>query len=82
MDYNLSTTWTVALVILALWELAWKGFALWHASRNNHRNWFIALLLINSVGILPMLYLLLNYGTPHEAEQEQYHDETVIPLQG
>ncbi len=45
------------LLFLAIWELVWKGFALWHAAKNKQRNWFIAILIINSVGILPILFL-------------------------
>jgi methionyl-tRNA synthetase len=40
-------------------ELVLKGMALWRAGRNNHPGWFIALLLINSIGILPLIYLLV-----------------------
>ncbi|MEK7613383.1 MAG: DUF5652 family protein [Patescibacteria group bacterium] len=43
--------------ILLLWSLAWKGWALWRAARNNHRYWFVALLLINTLGILEIIYI-------------------------
>lgn len=62
MDYDLSTTWTIALLIAAVWELVWKGFALWKSARKNQSAWFIALLVINSVGILPIIYLLIQRG--------------------
>lgn len=58
MTYDLSTTWTILVIILLIWDLTWKGFALWRAGRNNQSGWFIAILLINSVGILPIIYLL------------------------
>ncbi|MFA6132095.1 MAG: DUF5652 family protein [Patescibacteria group bacterium] len=45
------------LPILIVWELVWKGFAMWHAGRNNQSYWFVALLVLNTVGILPMVYL-------------------------
>lgn len=45
--------------LLALWSLFWKGLALWKSARNDERYWFIALLVINTVGILEMLYLFL-----------------------
>lgn len=41
-----------------LWSLTWKGLALWHASKRNEKWWFIALLVINTVGILEICYLL------------------------
>jgi hypothetical protein len=45
------------LVVLSLWSLLWKGFALWRAAQNNQRNWFIAMLIINTIGILEIIYL-------------------------
>ena len=39
--------------------LAIKGFALWTAAQNNKRGWFVALLFINTLGILEILYLLV-----------------------
>ena len=57
MDYHLSNTAVVLLVIALVWDMIWRGFALWRSSRNNDMPWFIALLIINSVGILPIFYL-------------------------
>lgn len=48
------------LAPLALLDLVLKGFALWKSARNGQQVWFIALLLVNSAGILPGIYLLLN----------------------
>jgi len=31
---------------LLAWSIAWKGLALWNASRNSQRNWFIAILVV------------------------------------
>lgn len=50
--------WIIALV---LWELAWKGLALWKAAQKHEKYWFLALLFINTLGILPMAYLLMDY---------------------
>ncbi|MFM6967590.1 MAG: DUF5652 family protein [Microbacteriaceae bacterium] len=44
------------VVIVAL--IALKGAALWRAGRNNQRGWFIALLVINTAGLLEIVYLL------------------------
>lgn len=46
------------IVVLAAWTLILKGLALWHAARNHQMGWFIALLVINSLGILELVYLL------------------------
>lgn len=45
------------LLTLALWDLIWKAFGLWKAARNGQIKWFIAILIINSIGILPIIYL-------------------------
>lgn len=58
MTYELTSSWTLLVVIIVLWDLVWKGLALWKAARNAQPNWFVALMVINSVGILPIVYLL------------------------
>jgi len=45
------------LVALSIWELVWKGLALWKSARNNNRNWFLAILVFNTVGLLSIIYL-------------------------
>jgi len=45
--------------ILILWSLAWKGVALWKAARNSDKYWYIAMLVINTVGILEIVYIFL-----------------------
>lgn len=47
----------VVLFILAIWVLAWKGLALWKAAKLNQREWFIAVLVLNTLGILEIIYL-------------------------
>ncbi|OGL86098.1 hypothetical protein A3I40_01885 [Candidatus Uhrbacteria bacterium RIFCSPLOWO2_02_FULL_48_12] len=42
---------------LLVWSLAWKGIALWHAARRGEVYWFVALFIVNTVGILEILYL-------------------------
>lgn len=45
------------LLILALWSVFWKGLALWHAGRKGHAKWFVVLLIVNTAGILDIIYL-------------------------
>jgi len=49
-------TW-IAIPLAIVWSMAWKGVALWRAGRNAHLGWFIALFIINSLGILPIIYI-------------------------
>jgi len=60
MTYTISTFWATVLTVLIIWELVWKGIALWRAAQDDHLGWFILLLLINSAGILPIVYILLH----------------------
>lgn len=46
--------WLLPLVIL---DLALKGIAMWKAVKNNQKYWFSVLLIINSLGILPLIYI-------------------------
>ncbi|MBN2096495.1 hypothetical protein JW752_03810 [Candidatus Peregrinibacteria bacterium] len=46
------------LIPLIIWSLIWKGIALWKCGRNNQLYWFIALLLLNTVGLLEIVYLI------------------------
>jgi len=43
--------------VMTIWTLAWKGVALWKAAKNNEKYWYVALLVINTVGILEILYI-------------------------
>ncbi len=52
---NIIPTWLIALVIL--WTIPWKGWALWKAARLSHKKWFVALLIINTLGILEIIYI-------------------------
>jgi hypothetical protein len=49
----------VMIFILILWVLPWKGVALWKAARKNNLWWFIVLLVINTVGVLEILYIFV-----------------------
>ena len=67
MTYTVSTTTAVALAVLVVWDLFWRGLALWHAAREQRRAWFITLLIINSASVLPIIYLLMHRKTDHYA---------------
>lgn len=43
---------------LTIWSIAIKGYALWVSARSAQKWWFIAVLVINTVGILELVYLI------------------------
>lgn len=48
---------TLAIILLALWEVTWTGVACWHAARDGHKGWYLFFLIINFLGIPEMIYL-------------------------
>jgi len=52
-----SPAYSFLFFLLMIWSLCWKGVALWKSSKNNQRNWFIALLIMNTAGILEIVYI-------------------------
>jgi len=46
------------IILVVLWTIVLKGFALWFSARAGQRNWFIALLILNTLGILELVYLI------------------------
>ena len=58
----------VVLIVLDLiWEAVWKGIALWRAARNGHLIWFICVLIFNTLGILPIIYIFI-FSKPKKTE--------------
>jgi len=64
--FNQYTNWTgdrmslsslLTLIIVVLWTLFWKGYAVWTAVKKDQKVWFVALLIFNTVGILEIIYL-------------------------
>ncbi|OIO42954.1 hypothetical protein AUJ64_03210 [Candidatus Pacearchaeota archaeon CG1_02_39_14] len=47
------------LLIAVAWSLVWKGLALWKSARINQPVWFVILLVVNTLGILEILYIFL-----------------------
>lgn len=55
MEFN--TLFSIWLIPLIVWEAIWKGIGLWKSAKNNQSKWFIALFILNTLGILPIIYL-------------------------
>jgi hypothetical protein len=47
----------IILLILFVWSMVAKGVALWRAANSKQRNWFVAILVLNTIGIVELLYL-------------------------
>jgi hypothetical protein len=58
--------WVLALFA---WSLVWKGLALWRAAQRGSKPWFVAFLVVNTVGILEILYLYV-FSQPRGERQK------------
>jgi hypothetical protein len=47
----------IGFIVLIIWSIIWKGIALWRCGRNNQLPWFVVILIFNTAGILPIVYL-------------------------
>ena len=47
------------LMLLLTWSYVWKLLALWKSARKNSPVWFILLAIVNTMGILEILYIFV-----------------------
>ncbi len=45
------------LILAVLWDIFWTGIGLWKSARNDQKYWFLAMLILSTVGILPIIYI-------------------------
>ncbi len=56
------------LLLALIWSVIWKGIALWESARRSHKGWFIAILLISTLGLLEIIYL---YGFARRTSEKE-----------
>lgn len=47
----------LGLALIVLWSVFWKGLALWHSAQRKEPWWFAIMLVLNTAGILEIIYL-------------------------
>jgi len=47
----------ILALVLFIWTIPWKVYAVWLAVKHNHRRWFVALILFNTFSILELYYI-------------------------
>jgi hypothetical protein len=79
----------LVVAVVAIWSLIWKGLALWKSARQGSKVWFVVLLLVNTLGILDILYIyvfsrkdrvkkMMEPAQPVVASIEDEKDATVV----
>jgi hypothetical protein len=56
---NKSPAMMIIFAVFIIWSLIWKGLALWKAARNNQQAWYVIMLVVNTLGILEILYIFV-----------------------
>jgi methionyl-tRNA synthetase len=51
----LTNNWVIIPVLV--WSLFWEGCAMWVAAKNNQKIWFWVILVLNTIGILEIIYI-------------------------
>jgi len=57
--YQNPSVFILLILLISVWSLIWKGLALWKSSQKKETKWFVFLLVFNTAGILPIIYLIL-----------------------
>lgn len=60
----------VVTILLWVWSVPWKGYALWKAAGLKQKWWFIVLLLVNTIGVLEILYIFV-FSKHSSAQKEE-----------
>lgn len=47
----------IIITVITIWSTLVKGIALWKSANQKQQNWFIVMLIINTIGILELVYL-------------------------
>ena len=54
---NLVDAHPYVLALALVWVMVWKGLGLWRAAEHRARGWFIVILVLNTLGLLEIIYL-------------------------
>lgn len=75
MNYLATHQWI--LVAVVLWTLPWKGVALWRAAQRIDIGWFIAILILNTLAILEIIYIFFVSRKPRTDAETFGENESV-----
>jgi len=50
--------WLALFVLLMILDVVLRALSLWRSAKKNQVTWFVCLLIFNTLGILPAIYLL------------------------
>jgi len=81
--FGLGAGFSLIVLVFVVWTVFWKGWALWIAARKGEMWWFLVILIVNSAGILEIVYLfffkkmIFNFETKKFEEQNKKEEKIV-----
>ena len=76
--YNHPGLFFLAVSIIIFWTLVWKGIGLWYAGKYRQKKWFMAILVLNTAGILPIIYLI--WFRPRENDAVTWRKQNALQV--
>ena len=67
-QFLIDNSWLI--LIIGLWTLPWTGIALWKSAQRGEKWWFIILLVVNTIGLLEILYIFIFSKKKRESSQD------------
>ena len=58
-----------AIIALVIWTAIWKGIGLWRAGNHRQLVWFIVMFVLNTAGLLPIIYLVWFQKKPSKSSR-------------
>ena len=70
---------SILLAVLLVCVIILKGYSLWFAAKRNEKWWFIALLVINTMGILEIIYIVFFVKKYHLGKGKSHSEHNHHP---
>ena len=74
-QHPLMAWFIVVIIVLAIWGGDWKVIAMWKSARNNQLAWFVCITIFNTLGVLPILYILFFQKTVPQPPADQTREQ-------
>ncbi len=72
--FLMNPTMGVSMLILTIWAIVWKIYAVWLAAKRDQKKWFVALLILNTIGILEIFYIFKIAQKNWSEVKQDFHD--------
>ncbi len=70
---QVSPIFWIVIFFLFLFTVIVKGIALWKAARNGQKKWFVVLFVVNTAGILELLYIYV-FSKNNKSEKDKKNE--------